>query len=108
MQLLLPLAVEKGVCNITNMGSTNTLAAQEKVLEIASRLGIKITVGVAHQFDIAKAGLCSNLRNLNDGISMYPGAAPIDLWNVLRSTISRWRPLASPFPSRIPPATPNP
>ncbi|XP_022035811.1 uncharacterized protein LOC110937671 isoform X1 [Helianthus annuus] len=77
MQLLLPLAVEKGVCIITNMGATNALAAQEKVLEIASRLGIKITVGVAHQFDIAKAGLCSNLRNLSDGISMYLGAAPI-------------------------------
>ncbi|XP_076948687.1 uncharacterized protein LOC143621039 [Bidens hawaiensis] len=77
MQLLLPLAVEKGVCIITNKGATNTLAAQEKVLEIASRLSIKITVGVAHQFDIAKAGLCSNLRNANDGISMYLGAAPI-------------------------------
>ncbi|KAJ0954461.1 putative acyclic terpene utilization [Helianthus annuus] len=61
MQLLLPLAVEKGVCTITNMGA-------KKVLEIASGLGIKITVGVAHQFDSAKAGLCSNLRNLNDSL----------------------------------------
>uniref|UniRef100_A0A251VQQ5 Acyclic terpene utilisation N-terminal domain-containing protein n=2 Tax=Helianthus annuus TaxID=4232 RepID=A0A251VQQ5_HELAN len=60
IQLLLPLAVEKGVCTITNMGA-------KKDLEIASGLGIKITVGVAHQFDSAKAGLCSNLRNLNDG-----------------------------------------
>lgn len=37
----------------------NALAAQEKVLEIASTLGVTITVGVAHQFDIAKAGLMS-------------------------------------------------
>ncbi|KAI3800511.1 hypothetical protein L1987_28602 [Smallanthus sonchifolius] len=77
MQLLLPLAVERGVCIITNMGATNALAAQEKVLEIASTLDVRITVGVAHQFDIAKAGLDSNLRNANDGISMYLGAAPI-------------------------------
>ncbi|KAJ0945951.1 putative acyclic terpene utilization [Helianthus annuus] len=40
-------------------------------LEIASGLGIKITVGVAHQFDSAKAGLCSNLRNLNDLLLKY-------------------------------------
>ncbi|XP_071717729.1 uncharacterized protein [Rutidosis leptorrhynchoides] len=59
------------------MGATNALAAQDKVLEIASRLGIKITVGVAYQFDIAKSGLDPHLRNLNDGISMYLGAAPI-------------------------------
>ncbi|KAL8192381.1 hypothetical protein R6Q57_027566 [Mikania cordata] len=77
MQLLLPLAVDRGVCIITNMGATNALAAQEKVLEIASKLGIRITVGVAYQFDIAKAGLGSNLRNVNDGISIYLGAAPI-------------------------------
>ncbi|KAI3711376.1 hypothetical protein L2E82_41416 [Cichorium intybus] len=77
MELLLPLAVERGVCIITNMGATNALGAQEKVLEIASRMGIKITVGVAHQFDIAKAGLGANLRNLSDGISIYLGAAPI-------------------------------
>ncbi|KAK9059119.1 hypothetical protein SSX86_021738 [Deinandra increscens subsp. villosa] len=54
--------------------TANALAAQEKVLEIASRLGVRITVGVAHQF---QAGLSSNLRNVNDGISMYLGAAPI-------------------------------
>lgn len=77
MQLLLPLAVERGVCIITNMGAINALAAQEKVLEIASGLGIRITVGVAHQFDIAKAGLDSHLRNANGDISMYLGAAPI-------------------------------
>ncbi|PWA82820.1 hypothetical protein CTI12_AA175070 [Artemisia annua] len=77
MELLLPLAIERGVCIITNMGATNAIAAQEKVLEIASRLSIKITVGVAHLFDIAKAGLSSNLRNANGGISMYLGASPI-------------------------------
>lgn len=77
MQLLLPLAIERGVCIITNMGAINAPAAQEKVLEIASKLGIKITVGVAHQFDIAKAGLDSHLRNANGDISMYLGAAPI-------------------------------
>ncbi|KAL7593529.1 hypothetical protein Lser_V15G31633 [Lactuca serriola] len=77
MELLLPLAVERGVCIITNMGATNALGAQEKVLEIASRMGIRVTVGVAHQFDVAKAGLGANLRNLNDGVSIYLGAAPI-------------------------------
>nr|XP_043620740.1 uncharacterized protein LOC122592548 isoform X2 [Erigeron canadensis] len=57
--------------------TSNASGGQDKVLEIASRLGIKITVGVAHQFDIAKAGLGSHLRNVDGGISMYLGAAPI-------------------------------
>ncbi|GMP43294.1 hypothetical protein CsSME_00012708 [Camellia sinensis var. sinensis] len=56
MRLLLPLAVEKGTCIITNMGAMNSLGAQEKVLQIASSLGISITVGVAHQFAITKSG----------------------------------------------------
>ncbi|XP_059634134.1 uncharacterized protein LOC132276630 isoform X2 [Cornus florida] len=79
MRLLLPLAVEKGICIITNMGATSALGAQEKVLEIASSLGISITVGVAHQLAIAKSGLDHHLINdiMHGGISTYLGAAPI-------------------------------
>uniref|UniRef100_A0A5B6YVI6 Uncharacterized protein n=1 Tax=Davidia involucrata TaxID=16924 RepID=A0A5B6YVI6_DAVIN len=79
MHLLLPLAVERGTCIITNMGAMDPLGAQEKVLGIASSLGISITVGVAHQFAITKSGLDCHLRNdiMDGGISTYLGAAPI-------------------------------
>ncbi|KAK2976547.1 hypothetical protein RJ640_023785 [Escallonia rubra] len=77
MLLLLPLAVERGVCIITNMGATNPFGAQEKVLGIASKLGFSITVGVAHQYAIDIAGLEQHLRNVGGGSSMYLGAAPI-------------------------------
>ncbi|KAK2976546.1 hypothetical protein RJ640_023784 [Escallonia rubra] len=77
MLLLLPLAVERGVCIITNMGATNPFGAQEKVLGIASKLGFSITVGVAHQYAIDIAGLEQHLRNVGGGSSMYLGAATI-------------------------------
>ncbi|CAL5381819.1 unnamed protein product [Camellia sinensis] len=79
MRLLLPLAVEKGTCIITNMGAMNSLGAQEKVLQIASSLGISITVGVAHQFAITKSALDPCIRDgVKDGqISTYLGASPI-------------------------------
>ncbi|KAA8520607.1 hypothetical protein F0562_014863 [Nyssa sinensis] len=79
MHLLLPLAVERGTCIITNMGAIDPLGAQEKVLGIASSLGINITVGVAHQFAITKSGLDHHLRNdiMDSGSSTYLGAAPI-------------------------------
>ncbi|KAK3015994.1 hypothetical protein RJ639_005941, partial [Escallonia herrerae] len=77
MLLLLPLAVERGVCIITNMGATNPFGAQEKVLEVASKLGFSITVGVAHQYAIDTAGLEQHLRNVDSGSSVYLGAAPI-------------------------------
>ncbi|KAK3029202.1 hypothetical protein RJ639_039282 [Escallonia herrerae] len=77
MLLLLPLAVERGVCIITNMGATNPFGAQEKVLEVARKLGFSITVGVAHQYAIDTAGLERHLRNVDGGSSVYLGAAPI-------------------------------
>jgi hypothetical protein len=75
MRLLLPLAVEKGTCIITNMGATNPLNAQQKILEIATSLGVRIRVGVVHQFAIRKAGLDPGM--LDSPISVYLGAAPI-------------------------------
>lgn len=77
MHLLLPLAVERGVCIITNMGANDACAAQKKVLETASTLGISITVGVAYQVEVSKAGLDHHMRSYNDGNSVYLGAAPI-------------------------------
>ncbi|XP_052193195.1 uncharacterized protein LOC127801811 isoform X2 [Diospyros lotus] len=67
MSLLLPLAVAKGTCIITNMGAMSSLGAQEKVLEIAASMGISITVGVAHQFSITKSGVDPCLRD-SDGV----------------------------------------
>ncbi|XP_058223378.1 uncharacterized protein LOC131333070 isoform X1 [Rhododendron vialii] len=75
MHLLLPLAVEKGTCIITNMGAVSSVTAQKKVLEIASSLGISISVGVVNQFAIRKAGLDPGM--LGRPISVYLGAAPI-------------------------------
>lgn len=75
MRLLLPLAVEKGTCIITNMGASmisspsflplcsffflyilycsvlvvDPLGAQKKVLEVATELGLTISVAVAHE-----------------------------------------------------------
>ncbi|KAG5538429.1 hypothetical protein RHGRI_019113 [Rhododendron griersonianum] len=75
MRLLLPLAVEKGTCIITNMGAMCSVTAQKKVLEIASSLGISISVGVVNQFAIRKAGLDPGM--LGRPISVYLGAASI-------------------------------
>nr|XP_017248236.1 PREDICTED: uncharacterized protein LOC108219343 isoform X2 [Daucus carota subsp. sativus] len=77
MHLLLPLAVERGVCIITNMGANDACAAQKKVLETASTLGISITVGVAYQVEVSKAGVDHQMESFNDGVSVYLGAAPI-------------------------------
>ncbi|PHT40567.1 hypothetical protein CQW23_19421 [Capsicum baccatum] len=66
MQLLLPLAVENGVCIITNMGANDPFGARDEVLQLASGLGISITVGLAHQ----------HLKHVDD-VSVYLGAAPI-------------------------------
>ncbi|KAF6144274.1 hypothetical protein GIB67_024501 [Kingdonia uniflora] len=90
MGLLLPLAVERGTCIITNMGASKNvlslslhvvyftlytvsfvpgmffgeevdpLGAQEKIIDVATRLGLSITVAVAYE-----------------GVSTYMGAAPI-------------------------------
>ncbi|XAR63091.1 hypothetical protein NMG60_11022910 [Bertholletia excelsa] len=79
MHLLLPLAVEKGTCIITNMGAVDSLGAQEKVLEIASSLDICITVSAVCQFTTKKEDLNPFLKGgIKDShISTYLGAAPI-------------------------------
>lgn len=77
MQLLLPLAVEKGVCIITNMGAKSPHGAQEEVLQIASKLGIGITVGLAHQSSVSEKGLDDHLKHVDGDVSVYLGAAPI-------------------------------
>lgn len=67
MELLLPLAVNKGVCIITNMGAKNPFGAQEEVLHIASKLGISITVGLAYQYAVNGPGLDDQQINV-DGV----------------------------------------
>lgn len=85
MHLLLPLAVESGTCIITNMGASETLinevrkfllgepyhlsdcsiqfflpvdppGAQAKVIEIASSLGLSVSVAVAHEISLTNIG----------------------------------------------------
>ncbi|XVF73231.1 hypothetical protein PTKIN_Ptkin12aG0184900 [Pterospermum kingtungense] len=80
MSLLLPLAVERGTCIITNMGAMDPIGAQEKVLEIASGLGLCVSVAVAHEAFVNESGSGSwreKPTNMEGGISTYLGAAPI-------------------------------
>ncbi|XP_040372115.1 uncharacterized protein LOC121048798 isoform X3 [Rosa chinensis] len=79
MRLLLPLAVERGTCIITNMGAMDPPGAQEKVIEIASSLGLSVTVAVAHEISLANIGSASHEKSflMEGGISTYLGAAPI-------------------------------
>ncbi|RWR91890.1 hypothetical protein CKAN_02106700 [Cinnamomum micranthum f. kanehirae] len=80
MTLLLPSAVERGVCIITNMGGVDPLGAQKKILDVASGLGIHITVSVAYQVSPTESGLLSSIERSNTmegGVSTYMGAAPI-------------------------------
>ncbi|CAO2835077.1 unnamed protein product [Amaranthus hypochondriacus] len=80
MQLLLPLAMERGTCIITNMGAMDTIGAQQKVLETASNMGLSVTVAVAHEVPYKDPGSRSphNISFVMDGgISTYLGAAPI-------------------------------
>ncbi|KAL5828096.1 hypothetical protein ACOSQ4_019893 [Xanthoceras sorbifolium] len=80
MLLLLPLAVERGTCIITNMGAMDPLGAQEKVLEIATGLGLSVSVAVAHEVSVRELGTGSLIEKsyaVEGGISTYLGAAPI-------------------------------
>ncbi|KAL0347821.1 UNVERIFIED_CONTAM: hypothetical protein Scaly_1798100 [Sesamum calycinum] len=77
MQLLLPLAVERGVRIITNMGAKSPYGAQEEVLQIASKLGININVGLAYQSSVSEIGLDNQLKYVDGDVSVYLGAAPI-------------------------------
>ncbi|XP_054783650.1 uncharacterized protein LOC129290746 isoform X2 [Prosopis cineraria] len=80
MRTLLPQAMERGTCIVTNMGAMDPLGAQAKVLEIASSLGLNISVAVAHEISTASLGsgcLHERLHNMKGGVSTYLGAAPI-------------------------------
>lgn len=80
MHVLLPLATERGTCIITNMGAMDPPGAQEKVLEIASNLGLSITVAVAYEVALENSGLESPPKQsyiMEGGKSTYLGAAPI-------------------------------
>ncbi|XP_039140165.1 uncharacterized protein LOC120277396 isoform X1 [Dioscorea cayenensis subsp. rotundata] len=80
MTLLLPLAMEKGVCLITNMGAVDPIGAKKEVLDVANKLGLDVVVGVA--YEVLKPGLGSSLlgeglKMMEGGASTYLGAAPI-------------------------------
>ncbi|CAN8306517.1 unnamed protein product [Cochlearia groenlandica] len=83
MHLLLPMAVNKGTCIITNMGAIDPSGAQQKVLEVASELGLTISVAIAHEIDFIQEspsdmrGCPELLLSLLKGTSTYLGAAPI-------------------------------
>ncbi|XP_050203681.1 uncharacterized protein LOC126653786 isoform X3 [Mercurialis annua] len=78
MNVLLPLAVERGTCVITNMGAMDPLGAQDSVLRVASNLGLSVSVAVAREVSCDKSGSPSKESNVMEGgISTYLGAAPI-------------------------------
>ncbi|KAJ6686226.1 PROPIONYL-COA CARBOXYLASE [Salix purpurea] len=62
------------------MGAMDPVGAQEKVVEIASSLGLSVSVAVAHEVSSAKLGSGSSTKKsyiMEGGISTYLGAAPI-------------------------------
>ncbi|KAL6498816.1 hypothetical protein OROGR_028363 [Orobanche gracilis] len=77
MQLLLPMAVERGVRIITNMGARSPHGAREQVLQLASKLGINLSVGLAYQSSVSEIGVGNQLKYDDDDVSVYLGAAPI-------------------------------
>ncbi|XP_038979685.1 uncharacterized protein LOC103712139 isoform X2 [Phoenix dactylifera] len=80
MSLLLPLAVERGVCIVTNMGAMDPLGAQKEVLDVANDLGLNIIVSIAYEVSLDKLGLHLSSEGSDKrqgGISTYLGAAPI-------------------------------
>ncbi|XP_028239624.1 uncharacterized protein LOC114418465 isoform X3 [Glycine soja] len=81
MHMLLPLALERGTCIITNMGAMDPLGAQQKVLEIANSLGLNVSVAVAHEVSVTNiigSGFSpAKSYIMEGGISTYLGAAPI-------------------------------
>ncbi|GAU36592.1 hypothetical protein TSUD_362620 [Trifolium subterraneum] len=82
MNVLLPLALERGTCIITNMGAMDPVGAQQKVLEIATKLGLDVSVAVAHELSVTNLGSGfspTKIYIMEGGISTYLGAAPIVL-----------------------------
>ncbi|XP_034578383.1 uncharacterized protein [Setaria viridis] len=80
MSVLLPLALERKVCIITNMGAMDPLGAQKEVLNLASILGLEITVAVAYESSFETQGSpLSSFQSIGagQGRSTYLGAASI-------------------------------
>ncbi|KEH18909.1 putative acyclic terpene utilization [Medicago truncatula] len=80
MNMLLPLALERGTCIITNMGAMDPLGAQQKVLEIATTLGLDVSVAVSHEVSVTNLGSGFSPTHkyiMEGGISTYLGASPI-------------------------------
>ena len=53
LSVLLPLALDREVCIITNMGAIDPPGAQKEILDLASSLGLEITVAVAYESSIS-------------------------------------------------------
>ncbi|KAK7292643.1 hypothetical protein RJT34_15494 [Clitoria ternatea] len=80
MHMLLPLALERGTCIITNMGAMDPVGAQQKTLQIASSLGLNVSVAVAHEVSATNIGSRFSPEKsyiMEGGLSTYLGAAPI-------------------------------
>ncbi|MED6221504.1 hypothetical protein PIB30_055465 [Stylosanthes scabra] len=80
MHTLLPLALETGTCIITNMGAMDPHGAQHKVLELATHMGLNVSVAIAHELPTSILGSeLSYVKSytMEGGISTYMGAAPI-------------------------------
>ncbi|KAI4364742.1 hypothetical protein MLD38_020797 [Melastoma candidum] len=80
IRLLLPMAMERGTCIITNMGAVDPLGAQEKVLQAANSLGLQVTVAVVREVSLKNSGsdhLLDNAKITEGGLSTYLGAAPV-------------------------------
>ncbi|BAF21477.1 uncharacterized protein [Oryza sativa Japonica Group] len=77
LSVLLPLALDRGVCIITNMGAVDPLGAQEEVLELASNLGLEITVAVAYETSSGNSVFSNESTGVRQGGSTYLGVASI-------------------------------
>lgn len=73
MNVLLPLALERGTCIITNMGAMDPIGAQQKVLEIATTLGLDVTVAVAHELSVTNlgSGFSPTQSYIMEGVRIY-------------------------------------
>ncbi|XP_074584033.1 uncharacterized protein LOC141840050 isoform X2 [Curcuma longa] len=81
MSILLPLAVERGTCIITNMGAVDPLGAQQVVLDLTTKLGLDITIAAVYEvFKEETSGFKFSYEGCKiweGGVSTYMGAAPI-------------------------------
>ncbi|KAF7096423.1 hypothetical protein CFC21_098367 [Triticum aestivum] len=80
LSVLLPLALDREVCIITNMGAIDPPGAQKEILDLASSLGLEITVAVAYESSISgpeNSVLSNESMGVAEGRSTYLGAAPI-------------------------------